>query len=344
MTWQTDPEEGSVWAVQGAKSGARMARLQLQSATRGGQGIVEPTDLEVRATTIPDGTVKVNSGGCVVLGREQGFQGSYYGYNVGLDSVSIAPTGSGGGRSDLIVARVEDPTVEGPNVWSHALTDQLIYTRVIQGVSATETDIPAGSTYSAIPLARVDIPANTATITQDMITDLRQMIDPRTQRELRVMRGGGLEDGRHDEADYKADFERWPQNDWSVDIPAWATQVQVLSQWSNVWYPAPIDGTGGNYDARGQVRVGLIGGSPNNILTPETEYNFNATSASNGYRCSIGLAAQVDIPEAMRGTTVQLRMYAKSDADRIHFLVADGWANFSTDLEFREIPTSAAAP
>jgi hypothetical protein len=46
----------------------------------------------------------------------------------------------------------------------------------------------------------------------------------------------------------------------------------------------------------------------------------------------------------MRGTTVQLRMYAKSDADRIHFLVADGWANFSTDLEFLEVAAPEASP
>lgn len=342
MTWQTDPDEGSVWAIQGAKSGARMARLQLQSATRGGQGIVESTDLEVRATTIPGGSVTAAAGGCVVLGREQGFQGSYYGYNVGLDTVSIAPTGSGGGRSDLVIARVEDPTVEGPNVWDHALSDQLIYTRVLQGVSSTATDIPAGMTYSAIPLARIDIPANTATITQSMITDLRTMIDPRTRRELRTQFGQGDADGRMDYANYKPDYERWPQHEWTgLVIPSWATQVQVRADWINTVYPAPSASTG--VDARGKVRIGLIGGGSNNMYSRHSVYNFNPQNVNNAYRCSIGLADTMTIPAAMRGMTVALRMYAQADSATNHYLLADGWANFSVDLEFRERPVAAAS-
>ncbi|WP_344098582.1 hypothetical protein, partial [Nocardiopsis tropica] len=302
MTWQTDPEEGSVWAVQGAKSGARMARLQLQSATRSAQGIIEPPDLQVRAATIPDGTVTVAAGGCVVAGREQNFQGSYFGYNVGLDSVSIAPTGSGGGRSDLVVARVEDPTVEGPNVWEHALTDQLIYTRVIQGVSATAEDVPAGVVYSAVPLARIDIPANTATITQDMVTDLRTMLNPRTERTMRTMYGQGLEDGRYDLADFKTDFERWPQHNWEgLLIPSWATQLSVRADWMNALYPAPGAPGPTTRDARGQVRVGFIGSGGNNLYTTAPAYNFNPQGDTNGFRASTGLADTLTVPAAMRG-------------------------------------------
>lgn len=344
MTWQTDPEEGSVWAVQGAKSGARMARLQLQSATRGGQGIVESTDLEVRASTIPDGTVKVSSGGCVVLGQEQGFQGSYYGYNVGLDSVSIAPTGSGGGRSDLIVARVEDPTVEGPNVWSHALTDQLIYTRVIQGVSATETDIPAGSTYSAIPLARVDIPANTATITQDMITDLRTMLQPRSQRILRVQHGAPTVNGEYDEAGniVEPDWERWPQHEWTdVVIPTWATQVQILANWDMGYYTPP-GGTTGSHDARGWVKVGLIGPPDGALYTRRCAYNFNPFTAYNGYSVNIACRDTVAIPESARGLPVSVRMLAQGVPDLIGRIRLGESSTMSVDMNFLELPASAA--
>lgn len=330
------------WAVEGAQSSARIARLQLQSGTASGNGVVNSDHMQVRELAVPGTSVRITSGGATILGQEATFQGSYFAFNVGDAELPISPTDSTGGRSDLIVLRVEDPGIDGtPWAWDPSV-DPVYYFRVVEGVDPAETLAPAGTT--AIPLARIDIPASTATITQDMITDVRQSANPRRQRELRVMRGGGLEDGRNDLADYTADFERWPQYDWTVTIPTWATQVQVKADWSNVWYPAPIDGTGGNYDARGQVRVGLIGGSPNNILTPATEYNFNATTATNGYRCSIGMAAQVDVPEAMRGTTVQVRMYAKSDADRIHFLVADGWANHAVDLEFREVAAPEPQP
>ncbi|WP_435110156.1 hypothetical protein [Nocardiopsis synnemataformans] len=337
MTLQLDS-----WAVAGAGSSPQIARLMLTSATRSGNGIVEAPDMEVRELAVPGTSVRVGAGAAVALGKEAVFQGSYYAFNIGEEEVPVSPTDAGGGRSDLLILRVEDPNIDG-TPWTHdPATDKIYYFRVIEGVAPDTTEVPAGTT--GVALARIDIPVSTATITQDMIVDVRQVANPNRQRELRVMRGGGQEDGRDDSADYTADFERWPQHDWTVDIPAWATQVQVLAQWSNVWYPAPMDGTGGNYDARGQVRVGLIGGAPNNILTPHTEYNFNPTTATNGYRCSIGLAAQVDIPEEMRGTTVQLRMYAKSDADRIIFLRADGWSNFSCDLEFLEVAAPEAAP
>lgn len=326
------------WAVDGAQSSARIARQMLTSATRSGNGVVEINDLRVRQLTVPGTSVIIDAGAAVVFGQEQQWQGSYYAHNVGEATLPINPTGSGGGRADMIVLRVEDPAIDGtPWTWDPA-TEPVYYFRVIEGVDANATQVPVGMT--AIPLARINIPANTATITTAHITDLRQMLNPRIHTEVRVQRGMGLEDGRYDEADYKVDFERWPQHDWDVTIPEWATQVQVQANWYNVWYPAP--GATTNRDARGSVRVGLIGGGGNNLLTRQSVYNFNPTQANNGYRCSVGLAAQNNIPTSMRGITAPLRMYAQASEDTSHYLVADGWANFDVTLTFREIAAPGA--
>jgi len=325
--------EWDSWSVEGANSSSRIARLQLQSGTASRNGVVDSAHLRILPLTVPGTSVRATSGGATILGAEAAFQGSYFAFNVGDQEIAISPTGSGGGRSDLVVLRVEDPNISG-TPWSHDVTvDPVYYFRVIEGVTNTTTDVPPGMT--GVALARLDIPANTATITAGMITDVRQMANPKRLRELRVQRGQGLADGRYDEADFTSDFERWPQHDWTVTIPEWATQVQVRADWLNVMYPAP-GGTGGDYDARGQVRVGLVGSGGNVINTASTAYNFNSTSASNGYRCSVGLAAQANVPVAMRGMAVDLRMYAKCDVGRDVFLVADGWANFAVDLEFRE--------
>lgn len=327
------------WAVDGAQSSARIARQMLTSATRSGNGVVEVNDLRVRQLTVPGTSVRIDAGAAVVLGQEQQWQGSYYAHNVGEATLPIAPTGSGGGRADMVVLRVEDPAIDG-TPWTHdPATEPVYYFRVIQGVGANATQALAGMT--AIPLARINIPANTATITTAMITDLRQMLNPRIHTEVRVQRGMGLEDGRYDEADYTVDYERWPQHDWDVTIPPWATQVQVQANWYNVLYPAP-GGTTGAYDARGKVRVGLIGGGGNNLFTRNSVYNINPTTTTNGYRCSIGLAAQNNIPTAMRGTDVALRMYAQADAGQLNHLVADGWANFDVTLAFREVAAPGA--
>src|SRR5699024_4076963 len=186
------------WAVTGAQSSARIARLQHQSGTRSGNGVVDVDHLQVLPLEVPGTAVRITSGGATILGREMGFQGSYFAFNVGDAELDISPTGSGGGRVGMVVLRVEDPNIDGTS-WNHDVTeDPVYYFRVIEDVGSNATEPPAGMT--AIPLARIHIPASTATITSDMITDIRTPANPRNQRVLRVQRGGTMTDGTWDEA------------------------------------------------------------------------------------------------------------------------------------------------
>lgn len=328
------------WAVTGAQSSARIARLQLQSGTASGNGVVDSDHLRVLPLEVPGTSVRITSGGATILGRELEFQGSYFAFNVGDAEVPISPTGSGGGRSDLVVLRVEDPNIDG-TPWGHDVTqDPVYYFRVLEGVDPTATTAPAGTT--AVALARIDLPANTATVTADMITDVRALANPKTSRVLRVQRGGTQTGGEWDEAGniVDPDFERWPQHDWSVTIPEWATQAQILANWDNVFYKAP-DGTGGTWDARGTLWVGLVGSET--ITTTPSAYNFNPMSTTNGYRCSTANRDQIPIPEALRGETVQVRMYVSGTPGQSGRLVADEYANFSVDLQFNEVAAPEAA-
>ncbi|MBB5431355.1 hypothetical protein [Nocardiopsis composta] len=326
------------WAVDGGTSSARLARLQLEMATSSGNGVGAVGALEVLPLEVPGGGVRVAPGPFVARGAEAMFQGSYYGHNVGTATVPITPTDSSGPRSDLVVVRVEDPTVDG-TPWTHdPSVDPIYYFRVIEDVSAAATVLPPSTT--GVALARIDLPASTGTVTAEMITDLRAMIQPRSGRVLRVQRGGSQTGGEWDKAgDFTSDFERWPQHDWTVTIPPWATQVQVLANWDNVFYD-PNGGSSGTYDARGLLRIGLLGSQF--ITTTESAYNFNPTSGTNGYRCSTANRDQIPIPAAMRGETVQVRMYAKGTAGQQGLLVADNYANFSVDLEFLEVPAPEA--
>lgn len=328
------------WAVSGAQSSARIARLQLQSGTASGNGVVATDHLQVRELAVPGTSVRITAGGATILGHEQTAQGSYFAFNVGDAELAVSATGSGAGRSDLVVLRVEDPSIDGTS-WSHDVTTEPVYHfRIIEGVSSAATRVPSG--MSAIALARLDIPPSTATITQDMIADVRQPATPRTQRTLRVQRGGTQvnDPPNWDEAGNQTeDFERWPQHDWVVEIPAWATQVQVLANWDNVFY-SPTGGTAGTDDARGQLRVGFVG--TEFIHTTASAYNFNPSSGTNGYRCSTANRDQIPIPAAMRGQTVPVRMYALGGGQDGR-LVADNYANFSVDLQFNEVAAPEAS-
>lgn len=321
------------WAVTGAQSSARIARLQLQSGTASGNGVVNSDHLQVLPLSVPGTSVRITSGGATILGREQTFQGSYFAFNVGDAELAISPTGSGGGRSDLVVLQVEDPNIDG-TPWGHDVTtDPVYYFRVIEGVSSSADTAPSDRT--AVALARIDIPSSTATITAGMITDVRVVANPRTERVVLMQEAAPLPGGTWDEAgDYVTDFERWPQNQWPVRIPDYATEAQVKAEWNLVFFD-PLGGDAGTYDARGLVRVGFIG-AETNAFTEESPYNLNPTSGTNGYRTSVATGRKVAIPPELRGTTVSVRMYAKGDAGQRGRLIANEGSTFILDITFNE--------
>lgn len=344
MTLQVDS-----WAASGAQSSARTARLQLQSASRSGNGVVEATDMEVRELAVPGSSVRATAGAAVALGQEMAFQGSYYAFNVGEADVPITPTGSGAGRSDLVILRVEDPNISGTS-WNHDVaTDPIYYFRVLQGVDPSTTTVPAGTT--GVALARIDIPASTATITQDMITDVREMVSPRTETVLLMQRGSDDPDLGGNIRDY---FENWPDLVWQVRIPEWATEVQLEGEWINCgFFPADQVNTGGSADARGNVRVAIgfgAGGGPTDLQTPMSPYNFNQFSPTNGYRVIIGAGGTLSVPASMRGELANVRLQCRGEGTDGSpgtgpegRLRADAGSVFKARITFNEVPAPTLA-
>ncbi|WP_433701790.1 hypothetical protein [Nocardiopsis sp. CA-288880] len=328
---------GSVYAVDGSELTGPVLRAQLQSATRAGEGIIEYGDLRVRELAVPGTSVRVASGACVIRGKEVSFQGSYYGTNFGEETVTIPETGASA-RSDMIVAQVEDPTISG-SPWSHdPATEPLIYIRVIPGVPSTATTIAETSQpgITAIPLARVDLPASTGTVEQEHIVDLRQMMDERSKVVMRVQRGVSPIDYAGNIT--SPDFENWPNLVWDdVDIPVWATQVQIDAVWGQTgFFPDDYSGSGST-DARGEARVSL-GVTGNVVRSAWSSYNFNQLSPTNGIRVAIFNSDQVLIPAAMRGITTSLQMQVSGDPLAGGRLRADGASNYRVTLNFLERP------
>nr|BEK65688.1 hypothetical protein KPHV_29150 [Kitasatospora purpeofusca] len=206
--------------VTGGIHPARALRMMIRDLSRGSQGITEGGDLKVRATATPGPGVRIGNGSAIVRGNVFG-QGSYTQYNAGDHPVPIAPTG-GTGRTDLICLRVEDPEYEGNR---NPLTDDVGYFHVIPGVSATTTAVPPGMT--AIPLARITQPPNCQTITDSMITDLRQLANPRRERRVRTIAGFGWSPIGDQVGVWQ---ETWPTGaKTSFDVPSWATQATIVT-------------------------------------------------------------------------------------------------------------------
>ncbi|MER6860712.1 hypothetical protein, partial [Streptomyces pilosus] len=165
-------------ATTGAEHTAQQFRMMIKDLARDQQGVTTGLDLRVTALSTPGAGVQVSDGSATIAGKVSPIQGHYNAYNIGLDTVPISATG-GTPRSDMLILRVEDPEYEGTRVPG---VDPIAFWQVVPNVSSSATTVPAG--YSAIPLARIDIPASTATITNAMITDLRQVTNPRRERVL----------------------------------------------------------------------------------------------------------------------------------------------------------------
>jgi hypothetical protein len=215
-----------LWAVDGNTLDASLWRQELYAGTLKRSGIMAPTDLKVTAFSTPGAGVNVAGGSCVIAGQELsgGQQGSYYGFNNGTDTVAVSATG-GSARSDLIIARVEDPTFSGsPWSWNPA-TQNLIYSRDLSGVAGGTTTVPAGTT--GIPLARIDIPSSTTNITNAMITDLRALANPARETDLYVLTPTST-DTMNASTDSKTTMRNWGPAFPSVYIPTWAVTMRVM--------------------------------------------------------------------------------------------------------------------
>lgn len=281
---------------EGVRHSAEVVRASLYASTTGAEGISGITDLKVQAQPIPNNTVQVIPGGALMLNRYAGGKGQSYTFrNATATDVTITSTGSGGGRTDLIVARVFDTQYEGTPPVD---VNDFQYSRfqVIQGVSAgVKTLKGLGITYPAVLLARVTIPANTATITNAMITDLRRIAQPRRDGDdVTVFPTGKWQQGTGQQIP-SGNFGSWPITAAQrpvVYIPDWATHVNIVAHLSGVVYVKSSD----NNQSVAAVRTAIGSAVPGQtgILVQD------GTDAGN--RMHYTVIGSHEIPEAMRGT------------------------------------------
>lgn len=320
MTWNT-------WAIDGdvntsVKHPASVARMLTYAAFEGQDGIIDPTDMRVLALDVPGTAVRIMPGAAAVRNRGNGAPKEMYAVELNgtADEVQISPTDAGGGRSDLIVVRVENPFIPGESFNLPANPEEGPYTsvRVIEDVPASTTDyydltpgtygsITVSDTDSVLTLARVDIPASTGAITDGYLTDLRSM----GQMGGRRIGEDAFAEIIWTEASYhfagsdytfysdSTSFTSWPAYaDWDVPIPEWATGADVFV----IFNPMLHDS-----DVWGEARL-LIGGEP--FGSNPTVYDLNHTGGNS--RENILVSGTYVIPPEIRGTKTNVKLQFKS--------------------------------
>jgi hypothetical protein len=153
--------------------------------------------------------------------------------------VPVTTTGSSGTRINFLVWRVDDPQYAG-----QAPADVVNgpYNRYVWLPNNPYTSPPA---FPHVPLVRLEQPASTSTITNKMLTDIREVANPRREehvfgrpRVLADSSAGSTLTVRH-----AAGGEYFPGGDGSpnqfrVPVPSWCNRVMIDAQWMGVRYQA----------------------------------------------------------------------------------------------------------
>lgn len=340
------------WAVGGGavipEDVARMIPYFMFNKT---EGVLGATDLEVKALATPGGSVRVSPGGFVVLGRGSGqFYEAYMGKNPSDHIVPISPNNTASARSDLLIARVIDPYVAGSpwNIPTDRANGPYVEPAIIEGVpSTTRTVRSLGNNWSAIDLARIDIPANTATIQTSHIVSLRSRVSaappqvpppatppPVPDIDIIIQNPENefftLVPGPSTPQDLPTASENiwrnWPAAaEMTVPIPPWAT---IMDAQFTLWNTRVDD------DIWGETRLEVGSGE---IYSPSTVYDFNKSTGWE--RIQIIAGGRMAIPSGMRGKNKRFRINARSldvSSDHTGTLRVDRGTLIRLEVTFKE--------
>jgi hypothetical protein len=216
----------------------------------------------------------------------------------------------------MVILRVEDPEYEGT---LNPATDNINYFQVISNVSSSATAIPDGRT--GIPLARIDIPASTSTITDAMITDLRQIANPRRQRTQFVHSPTGTSAAINNSNGSYSYFST--EAGWTIAIPSWASKAIVSIDIAQLKYSVA-------------QFIGLLRATFGASLSLQSvTLDDNQTAVR---RVSTFVADTLTIPDAYRGTSQLLRPQATGTTGNTGTVQVDSSTTFRYDVEFIEAP------
>lgn len=308
-------------ATTGATHTAQQFRMMIRDLSRANEGITEGDHLKVTALATPGGGVQIADGSAVIIGRVSSVQGSYSAYNIGVDtSVTISPTG-GSGRSDMVILRVEDPEYEGTR---DPATDPIVFFEVVSNVSSSATTVPSG--YSAIPLARIDIPASTATITNSMIKDIRRVANPRRDRILYPYYA------QDPLVEISGTSETWKTHPnltmATITVPSWATTAKIVFTISGVRL------ADGNVWGNFRFMIGSV---------EAAQYvGIDDNQGTAARRNTVQMVETIDLTTtagaAMRGTNQPFYSRMRTRSSNAGKIGVDATTTFNIDVEFTEGP------
>ncbi|MFF2822611.1 hypothetical protein ACFVRV_06110 [Arthrobacter koreensis] len=266
----------------GAEHGPEVARMLAYAATAGSEGIISSTDLRVTALPTPGSSVRVYPGGAALLNRYPGAPNQTYTVRSPSSTDVAVPATSGAAATRYVIVRVDDPQYGG-QVPANRVTGPYVRYDVVNSI----TDLA----YPFIALARINQPANTATITGAMITDLREICNPR-RKEL-VLMGQPTASQNMTSATGQA----YPNYRPNIEVPSWAVEVSIVTTIASI---ASVVG-----NTYGELATTLGNSGTNQFRSANTNYDVDYGSSTE-QRHTFVVGAKGKVPAALRGTVQPL--------------------------------------
>lgn len=295
---------------------AEAARAVAFAASNGAGGVIGSSDLKVVALPTPTNKIRVMPGSITLINRYPGAVGqAYQGVVSSATDITIDPTTSAGPRSDLIYARVSDPQY-GTQAGFNPLDPNnfnFFEVKVSKGVPAGSRSL-GGIAWPGEPLARIDIPASTSTITSSMITDLRQKTITRNWRRIIPTFPTAVSSLGTNTAEWLTSGQP------SVRVPEWANYCNVICHVA-----------GAEKVVTGYVRASVkisVGG----ISTPDV----TVTQNSPVQRFAFSFGGSVTIPASLRGNLASLSLRGVIGAGPNGAYQIDQESAVTFDIEFLE--------
>ena len=309
---------GGVEGEGGAENYGELARAATYASTMAATGIIEPTDLQVKALPTPGGAVRVHKGSGVIKSTYPGVIGqSYVVQEDSYTDVPVAPTGSSGGAKKYVYLLIEDTQYTGQPPASVENGPYNSY--------HVTTTLPQFQPY--LLLAQIDQPASRADIQPEMITDLRELANPIvgqfTFARPRISEDDGAQiklTGRLTSGSVGPYWgELFPggagvPNETRRMIPSRATHMSIRADWMGISAAGGVNSHGRYWVEFGDQYKAHTwpGGRQYEFATQQ--FGFDTSGAGSAYKESWPLMDQVYIPKKLRGKEVTFAFKAGLNA------------------------------
>lgn len=235
--------ENTAWAINGSQLGSSLARRAEFAAVGGAQGIVQKADLKVQQLAVPGVGILIGAGVGLISNDYQTVPNeTYVVSNPSSHTIPSAemPAANPSAKSYIVAVVVGDPDFsQTGHPWMGSDDPPAGQEITFQYVRPTLIEVSAGATtlnvdYPALVLARIDVPANTTTITNSMIVDLRALARPRQEQHIFV--GNPWTAASPVYIPSGSAFADWGSAQFapSVKVPSWAKRAIIVTSINGV--------------------------------------------------------------------------------------------------------------